>query len=428
MGKWHSRAVRRATAEGPRRPALRHNRNYRLLWVGQVLSQLGSEFGVLAYPLLVLALTHSAIIAGAVGTVSALIAFVVRLPAGALADRIDRRRAMIFCDLTRAGVLAALAAGVALDAVSWPVVLAAAVVDRAGDTLFTPASTALIPAIVEDDQLEAAWAGVEARQFAAGLGGPALGGLLYGIGRAVPFVGDAVSYGISVVTSGAIRGDFAAEQAERDGLWREAFAGIRFIWGDPLLRAVVTEAPVINFAFSGMLYTLVIGLRVNGVSATVIGLTQAAVALSGLLGAVLAPRLQPKVTIYGLALALTAGGSLFVAGAAFLMPSPLAVIPLAVPVVLSPVTNAALFATMLRRTPKEMQGRVNNSVIQLATGLAAVSPLLAGAVVEAVSASWAMGTFGAALVLSAVLVVGLPGLRRASRAAALETSPVAAEA
>src|SRR5581483_3343636 len=106
--------------------------------------------GSLAYPLLVLALTHSPLLAGAVGTGASLTAFAVRLPAGALADRIDRRRAMVLCDAVRAVALGLLAALVLVHAVSWPVVLAVAIVDRAGDTLFTPASMAALPLIVPD--------------------------------------------------------------------------------------------------------------------------------------------------------------------------------------------------------------------------------------------------------------------------------------
>ncbi|HEV2360683.1 MAG TPA: hypothetical protein VGS21_03165, partial [Acidimicrobiales bacterium] len=71
------------------------------MWIGQVLSELGSTIGYLAYPLLVLALTRSAVIAGAVGTITSAVAFVVRLPAGALADRLDRRLVMVICDLVR---------------------------------------------------------------------------------------------------------------------------------------------------------------------------------------------------------------------------------------------------------------------------------------------------------------------------------------
>lgn len=125
-----------------------------------------------------LSLTHSAVVAGAVGTAASAAAFAVRLPAGALADRLDRRRSMIVCDAVRTGALVALAVLVATNAVAWPVVMVVAVLDRMGETLFTPASMAALPLIVADKQLEAAWAVTEGRQYAANIVGPPLGGLL----------------------------------------------------------------------------------------------------------------------------------------------------------------------------------------------------------------------------------------------------------
>jgi hypothetical protein len=83
--------------ETPVAPAvtLRRNTNFRLWWTGQVLSDLGSQVGALAYTLLVYALTRSAVIAGSASTIVSVTAFAVRLPARALADRLDSRRSMI---------------------------------------------------------------------------------------------------------------------------------------------------------------------------------------------------------------------------------------------------------------------------------------------------------------------------------------------
>jgi len=62
-----------------------------MLWIGQLLSDTGSEIGQLAYPLLILALTHSAVLAGVLGTARAITRLCLQLPAGALSDRFDRR-------------------------------------------------------------------------------------------------------------------------------------------------------------------------------------------------------------------------------------------------------------------------------------------------------------------------------------------------
>lgn len=387
--------------------SLRSNRNFRLLWIGQILSDVGTQIGTLAYPLLVLALTHSALLAGAVGTAASVSAFAVRLPAGALADRLDRRRTMILSDGGRVVALGALAGLVAAHTVSWPVVLAVAVVDRAADTLFTPASLAALPIIVEDEHLETAWAVSEGRQYAANLIGPPLGGLLYGLGRAIPFAADAVSYAISVFTSWELRGEFGVEIAgsERRGLWSEAMDGLKVLWHDKLLRAVLILAPLINFAFSGAIFTVILGLRRNGVSAVVVGGAEAVVMVGGLVGAVVASRIVNRLSVQQSLLTLTVSGAALMLVAAAVMPSPLVAIPLAVPLILSPAANAALFAFVLRRTPPSLHGRVNNGLLQVALALATLAPLASGVVVNEASARWAMGLF--AVALAAVLPIAL---------------------
>jgi MFS family permease len=218
---------------------LRSNSNFRLLWIGQVVSDTGTNAAFIAYPLLILALTHSPVIAGVVGTVRLVVELALGLPGGALADRLDRRLTMIVCDSTRAAVLAGLAVLVLVHEVSWPIVLVVSAVDGGLSVLFSPAATAALPAIVADQQLEEAWAATEARTYAASLVGPAIGGALYGLGSSIPFVGDAASYLVSVGTASRIRGRFRPQRTgERAGLLREAADGIRLVWRQPLDRAV----------------------------------------------------------------------------------------------------------------------------------------------------------------------------------------------
>jgi MFS family permease len=390
--------------------SLRANRNFRLLWIGQVLSDIGTQIGTLAYPLLVLALTHSALIAGVSATAANATAFAVRLPAGALADRLDRRRTMIVCDVVRAVALAVLAALVVTHVVTWPVVMVVAVIDRAGDTLFTPASMAALPLIVHDEQLESAWAVSEGRQYAANLVGPPLGGFLYGLGRAVPFFADAVSYGVSVVTSRRLRGAFgsAAEADSRQGLWKEALDGLRHLWRDSLLRAVLIQAPLINFAFNGAMFTVILGLRRNGASAITIGAAEAVIMAGGVVGAIVAPQITSRLSLRQSILLLTVLGALFMLVAAAVIPSPAVAVPLAIPFLLAPATNAMFFSTMLRRTPPALHGRVNNGLIQVAVALAALAPLAGGLVIEQASAQWAMALFAAALVAVVPIALLLP--------------------
>lgn len=411
-------------AAGPRAPVpLRRNTGFRWLWIGQALSDTGTTAALIAYPLLVLALTHSAAIAGLVTTARFAVQLVLGLPGGALADRLDRRLTMIASDLVRVGLLGLLGALVLLHWVAWPVVLAIAVADGAANVLFDPSVAAAQVIIVADEQLEQASAASEGRMFAASLVGPALGGFLFGLGSAVPFLADAASYLISAGTLSRIRGQFRPERPrQRTALWRETAAGLHLVWREPLLRAVVIQAPLINFAFTGVIFTITVALRQGGTAPGVIGLAQAGIAAGGLIGALIAPRLTNRLTMWQLNIALSTSATAMLVVAAVLVPSPLAVVPVAIPILLGPTANATLFAAQMRRTPRAMQGRVSSTVTLAATALAAIAPLIAGLLVEHVSSQWSMGAFAAACGVSVITCLTLPGFRDT------ETPPEQAEA
>src|SRR5947209_19568327 len=97
---------------------LRRNRDYMLVWAGQGVSELGSQVSTVAYPLLVLALTHSPAKAGVVGLAATLPLPLLALPAGMLADPFDRKRLMLSCDALRGAAVAPLAMAVCIGAVA----------------------------------------------------------------------------------------------------------------------------------------------------------------------------------------------------------------------------------------------------------------------------------------------------------------------
>jgi MFS family permease len=390
-----------------------------MLWTGQLLSDTGTEIARLAYPLLILALTHSPVLAGVVGTARAITVLCLQLPAGALSDRFDRRLTMIICDTMRAVLLAVLGILIVAHLASWPAVLIVSMIEGGASALFDPAATAALPGIVPDGQLEQAWAATEARTYGASLAGPALGGVLFGLGQAVPFLADAVSYLVSLGTVRQIRGRFRPQRtAARKALWREVTDGLQLVWQVPILRTVVIAAPLVNFAFTGVFFTITLAMRQHGTSTAVIGLVQAAIAAGGLLGAVVAPRLQGRVRLSILVTAIDLAGALLFGAAALLIPSPLVAVPVAMALLLAPAVNAALVAVMLRSAPEEMRGRVTNTMVMATTALATLAPLIAGLLVQHVSGAWAVGAFAATMAVAAVLGRILPGLRQAESLAA----------
>ena len=78
-----------------------------------------------------------------------------------------------------------------------------------------------------------------------------------------------------------IRRRSAEEDSRAQALWREEADGLRLVWREPFLRAVVIQAPLVNFAFNGVLFTITLSLRQHGTSTAVIGLVQAGIAAAG---------------------------------------------------------------------------------------------------------------------------------------------------
>lgn len=124
--------------------SLRRNRDFTLLWLGQASSGLGSSASSLAYPLLVLATTGSAVAAGAVGALTGAVRTAFRIPGGALADRWNRRALMMACDAGRILLLATLVVVVMTDRANLALIIVIAVASTLLDVAFEPASLAAV--------------------------------------------------------------------------------------------------------------------------------------------------------------------------------------------------------------------------------------------------------------------------------------------
>ncbi|MFJ9567860.1 MFS transporter [Streptomyces fuscichromogenes] len=214
-----------------------------------------------------------------------------------------------------------------------------------------------------------------------------------------------------------IRGRFRPETGVgRKALWREVTEGLQVVWQVPILRAAVIQTPLVNFAFSGVIFSITLAMRQHGTSTAVIGLVQAAIAVGGLLGAVVAPRLQGRMRLAALASTITLAGALLFGAAALFIPSPLVAEPVALALLLAPAANAALVAVVLRSAPEDMHGRVISTVMMAATALATLAPLIVSLIIQHASGAWAVGVFAATTAVAAVLCLILPGFRHAESA------------
>ncbi|MFF2848291.1 MFS transporter [Streptomyces sp. NPDC058001] len=203
-----------ASPDGTR--PLWRNRDFMLLWSGQVVSTVGMRVTTLAYPLLVLALTGSPFQAGLVGFAQTLPFLVLYLPARALVDRWDRKRVMLAADGVRAVLmgLVVVAVAVAVDQVSVAPLLVVVFLDGACFVCFQLAESAALPHIVPRPQLPTGLAQNQARELGADLAGRPLGGALFGIGHQLPFLFDLFSYVLGFLTMLFVRPGLQERRAD----------------------------------------------------------------------------------------------------------------------------------------------------------------------------------------------------------------------
>ena len=191
---------------------LRHNRDFRLLYAGTLISLGGDWFLTVALLDLVLSLTGSATLASLMLLCQSLPIFIVTPLAGLVVDRVDRRKLMILVDVIRTGacLLPLLARSPAL----LPFAYAGVIVIAVGSSYFEPASQAALPNLVRDDELAPANVLMGSTWGTMLAVGAAIGGAVtMRFGRDVAFVVDAISFLASAAILWRMRARFAEERA-----------------------------------------------------------------------------------------------------------------------------------------------------------------------------------------------------------------------
>jgi MFS family permease len=399
---------------------LRRNRDFLLLQTGQVLSTIGTESTAIAYPLLVLAVTHSPAKAGVVGFARivpwALFGFV----AGLAVDRLPRKPMMLTADVVRAVLLASVVVAIGLGHISFLQIAVVAFFEGSMFVFFNVAEFGALRSVVPAHQLPTAAAAEQARYSTVTLVAPPTGGALFGIGRAFPFLAGALSPAFSLATLLAIRTPFQEDRERDDASLRSQLAeGFRFLWGRPFLRTCALLFTWSNLVFEGLFLIMIVVARRQGLSSGEIGALIAAFGACSLFGSVIAPRFQKLLSmraIVVLSLWLQAGIVGFVAD-----PSIYVLLACAVPMaVFFPTVNAVVIGYRIAVTPDRLTGRVNSVARTIALCGAPLGPLTAGVMLGAFSARTTVAVFGSLLVVLATLASVLPSIRNAPSLSELE--------
>ncbi|MFF9426589.1 MFS transporter [Streptomyces sp. NPDC014746] len=289
-----------ATAEavGGTRAAPAWRGGFGRLWTAAVVSRFGDSLRTAALPLLAASLTDDPFLIASVTACGFLPWLLFGLLGGAVADRVDQRRAMWAVDLVRGALVAAFAAAVALGHATIALLLVLAFALTTLQTLFDNAATALLPALVPAGTLAGANARLMTGQQLAGglLAGPAVPVLLLA-GPAVPYAADAVTYALAALLVASLRTG-APERPPRPAgstLRREMAEGLAVLRGDRHLGRLCTATTLCNVGMGALIATLVVhvteGLRAGnaGYAATITGYALGAVA-GGLLARRIAER------------------------------------------------------------------------------------------------------------------------------------------
>jgi MFS family permease len=395
---------------------LHRNRDYMILWSGQLVSAVGSGVSGLALTLVVLALTHSPARAGLVGFASTLPAFLLTLPAGVLVDRWDRKRIMLVTDALRAVVLGGVAVALALHALTYPEILLAAFLCGGAGMFFGLSQISALPAVVPTEQLHHAIAASTTLAFGAGVTSQPLAGFLYSLGRFVPFAVDAVSYVLSFASLLFVRPAFQEErEASVVSIRSDIGEGGRWFWRMRIWRITALLGFPLTCCFSGLGLVLVVRAQESGARPTQIGVMLALVTAGGLLGSLAAPwvtkAVRPLWIIVG-AVWIEAGATL----ALFFVASPLLLGALAgLTVTVFPISNVVIVSRLIPLIPERLRGRTISFQALLSTFATSIGVLTIGFLAQEVGPRTTLLIIGAVFASVAIAMSLTPEIRHLAR-------------
>lgn len=364
-------------------PSVWRNPDFRLLWSGQIVSALGSHASGLAFPLLLLSLTHSAAETGLLIAARGLPTIVLPLPIGVLVDRWDRKKLMILSELGRGVALGSIPLALATGHLSLLQLAAVMLVEGALQNVFGLAGSASLLRVVTEEELGDAIALGSMSGSASSMLGPSIGGVLFAINRALPFLVDAVSYVASALSLFFIRPQF---QERREGarrhFWGELREGVSWLWRHPVLRFLAVLVAGLNFFSFGYQLILIVRAQEMHAGAFGIGLLFGFGGVGGILGSLAASYLQRRFTFGTLLVLATWGWAL--TWIPYALAPNLATL-FAAYVVGAPIVTIFLIVQssyQLRLIPDELRGRVNSVILLATVGLEPLSIALTGVLLQ----------------------------------------------
>jgi MFS family permease len=284
----------------------RLGRGFRWLYSASIVENVGDGIVLSAGPLLIASQTNDAFLVSMAVLVQLLPKLLFGVVAGALADRIDRRRIVILVDLGRLLVLAALSATIATGTVNILVVLAALFVLGTAETFADLAASSLLPRLVQPVDLGIANARLQGSFILTNqLLAPPIGAFLFVAGMALPFAVNAACFVLSAVlvsrvilSGGAEAGAGPEPRHGVRGFRRDMADGVRWLVGHPPMRTLALTIVAFNVTYGAAWSVLVLYARDRlAMDEVGFGLITTAIAIGGLLGTTAYGRLERAISL-----------------------------------------------------------------------------------------------------------------------------------
>jgi MFS family permease len=292
-----------------RRGGLWRERNFRLFWTGESISEVGNSVTIVVIPLVAIDTLHASTFIVTLLTAMAWLPWVIiGIPAGAWVDRLPPRPVMLASDAISVAVYASVPVAAWCGVLTVAQLIAVTLVAGAASVFFNSACQVLLPGVVDEADLTEGNAKLLGSREVAQIGGPGLGGLLAQAGGPVTgLLANAASFAVSFCC-------LTAMQPPRDRRPGGSAAGgvldgLRLAWRDPYLRAMTAFSSLANLALTGVDALLVVFLvRTVGLSPAAAGVLMASLGVGGVLGALAARPLGRRLgTARALLTAVPAG-------------------------------------------------------------------------------------------------------------------------
>lgn len=402
-------------------PSLWRNRDFMVLWVGQVISTIGARASTLAYPLLVLALTGSPVTAGVVGFAQTLPYVLFYLPAGSFIDRWNRKPIMLVADAGRALAMGSLVVALLAGWLSVTQIVLVAFVEGTLFIFFQLSESAALPHVVHRSQLSAALAQNQAREYGAELVGQPLGGIFFGLGRMLPFLFSALAYVVSFLCILLVR---PALQDKRERAPMHVLAdigeGVGWLVRQRLLSTLVVLVGITNVVFTPLPLMMIVRAQRLGASPALIGVMFSFLGAGAILGALSTPWILRRVSNRSVLL-----------GSLWLWTVQLAVLPLlgdpiwlgvaiATTWLTGPAFNVLFGLYRYALTPDHLRGRTQSAARFVAWGTIPLGNLVGGLLVGSLGPVPTSVVLAGAMALIAAVASALPSVRHAPQVDSLE--------